>query len=127
MRDNSGAELVPSAKFAKRDPKQGGQTGDKRIGRMLRGIVVRQRRKAECVQKWGRGTCVQREIGKLLLVILIRVTPPIFASIPLGNHAYLLIDGKNRFNEVLDAENRTILDQDSSQLLAPHFYGNCLQ
>ena len=77
--------------------------------------------------KWGLGNCVQREIGKLLLVILIRVNPPIFASISLGNHACLLIDGKIRFNEVLDAEHRTILDQNSSQLLAPlFFYGNCL-
>ena len=67
------------------------------------------------------------KLAKMLLVILIRVTPPIFASIPLGNHAYLLIDGKIRFNEVLDAEHRTILDQNSSQLLAPlFFYGNCL-
>ena len=93
MRKIRVSELVPSAKLGKRDPKQGGQN-DKRIWRIPQGIVLRQRRKTECAQNGGLRTCAQREIGKMLLVILIRATPPIFAPIPLGYHTILLIDGK---------------------------------
>lgn len=48
---------------------------------------------------------------------------------PLGNHAHLLKDGKVRFNEVLNAEHRTITAFGPGLLAAigtPFFYGNCL-
>jgi len=68
-----------------------------RIGRILRRTVMRGRMKAECAQSGGRGTFAQLENGKMLLVILIRVNPPIFAPIPPGYHINVSIDGNRSF------------------------------
>jgi len=82
-----------------RPPKQGGQTGNKGFGE-CHTIIVRQPQKHTFRGNLGSAKCCY--------LFLIRVTPPIFAPIPLGSHAHLLNDGIIRFNEVLNAEHRTI-------------------